>query len=244
MVQQHQQELQKQLWNIANTLRGNMSADDFRDYILGLIFYKYLSDKLNRYCDGLLLEDNITFSQAAEDEELITDLREECIENLGYFIGPSQLFAILAKRGEKHEFILDELSRVLNDIEQSTTAADSADDFNGLFEELDLNSSKLGKNPDSRNKLIGHVLAHLENIDFHIENTEIDLLGDAYEYLIGQFASGAGKKAGEFYTPQQVSKILAKLVTIDDHGNQRAVKSVYDPTCGVNLHRKLIHFNP
>ncbi|PMP02164.1 type I restriction-modification system subunit M [Vibrio breoganii] len=225
MVQQHQQELQKQLWNIANTLRGNMSADDFRDYILGLIFYKYLSDKLNRYCDELLVEDGIKFVDS--DDELIEELRDECIENLGYFITPDELFSSLAKRGEKQEFILDSLSRTLNDIEQSTTAADSADDFNGLFEELDLNSSKLGKNPDARNKLIGQVLVHLENIDFHLENTEIDLLGDAYEYLIGQFASGAGKKAGEFYTPQQVSKILAKLVSLD--GN---VKSVYDPTCG------------
>ncbi|MDE5178900.1 type I restriction-modification system subunit M [Vibrio fluvialis] len=227
MVQQHQQELQKQLWNIANTLRGNMSADDFRDYILGLIFYKYLSDKLNRYCDELLAEDGVTFAGAADDKELINELREECVENLGYFIAPKQLFSSLAGRGKKQEFIIDELDRSLADIEQSTTAADSADDFNGLFEELDLNSSKLGKNPDARNKLISQVLVHLDNIDFHLENTEIDLLGDAYEYLIGQFASGAGKKAGEFYTPQQVSKILAKLVSLD--GN---VKSVYDPTCG------------
>jgi type I restriction enzyme M protein len=227
MVQQHQQELQKQLWNIANTLRGNMSADDFRDYILGLIFYKYLSDKLNRYCDELLAEDGITFVGAADDKELLNDLRDECVENLGYFIAPKQLFSSLAERGKKQEFIIDELDRTLADIEQSTTAADSADDFNGLFEELDLNSNKLGKNPDARNKLINQVLVHLDNIDFHLENTEIDLLGDAYEYLIGQFASGAGKKAGEFYTPQQVSKILAKLVSLD--GN---VKSVYDPTCG------------
>ncbi len=101
MVQQHQQELHKQLWNIANTLRGNMSADDFRDYILGFIFYKYLSDKLSRYCDGLLSEDGITFAQASDDEELITDLRKECIENLGYFIAPNQLFATLAKRSLK-----------------------------------------------------------------------------------------------------------------------------------------------
>lgn len=227
MVQQHQQELQKQLWNIANTLRGNMSAGDFRDYILGLIFYKYLSDKLNRYCDELLAEDGVTFAGAADDKELINELREECVENLGYFIAPKQLFSSLAARGQKQEFIIDELDRVLADIEQSTTTADSADDFNGLFEELDLNSSKLGKNPNARNKLISQVLVHLDNIDFHLENTEIDLLGDAYEYLIGQFASGAGKKAGEFYTPQQVSKILAKLVSLD--GN---VKSVYDPTCG------------
>lgn len=225
MVEQHQQELKKQLWNIANTLRGNMSADDFRDYILGLIFYKYLSDKLHNYCDELLAEDNETFIEA--DDELIVDLRTECIENLGYFIAPKQLFSVLASRGEKKEFILHDLERVLVDIEHSATSADSADDFNGLFEELDLNSSKLGNNPDARNNKISQVLFHLGNIDFHLESTEIDILGDAYEYLIGEFASGAGKKAGEFYTPQQVSKILAKIVS-----QSSDVKSVYDPTCG------------
>ncbi len=194
MVEQHQKELKKQLWNIANTLRGNMSADDFRDYILGLIFYKYLSDKLHNYCDELLAEDNETFIEA--DDELIVDLRTECIENLGYFIAPKQLFSVLASRGEKKEFILHDLERVLVDIEHSATSADSADDFNGLFEELDLNSSKLGKNPDARNNKISQVLVHLDNIDFHLESTEIDILGDAYEYLIGEFASGAGKKQG------------------------------------------------
>lgn len=225
MVEQHQQELKKQLWNIANTLRGNMSADDFRDYILGLIFYKYLSDKLHSYCDNLLAEDGIKFIEA--DEELVSDLRLECIENLGYFIAPNQFFSVLAKRGDKKEFILHDLERVLVDIERSATSADSADDFNGLFEDLDLNSSKLGKNPDDRNSKIAQVLGHLEHINFHLESTEIDILGDAYEYLIGEFASGAGKKAGEFYTPQQVSKILAKIVSQSSN-----VKSVYDPTCG------------
>lgn len=225
MVEQHQRALKNQLWNIANTLRGNMSADDFRDYILGLIFYKYLSDKLNRYCDELLAEDGDKFISVTDD--LIEDLREECIENLGYFIAPHQLFSILAKRGENKEFIIQDLERVLTDIEHSATAAESADDFNGLFEDLDLNSSKLGKNPDARNSKIAQVLVHLNNINFQLENTEIDILGDAYEYLIGEFASGAGKKAGEFYTPQQVSKILAKLVSLSGD-----VKSVYDPTCG------------
>ncbi|MBB1312490.1 type I restriction-modification system subunit M [Aliivibrio sp. SR45-2] len=229
MVREHQKELQKQLWSIANTLRGNMSADDFRDYILGLIFYKYLSDKLNRYGDKLLSQDGIKFyeyeNHLDSDDKLY--MQKQCVENLGYFIAPKQLFSSLAKRGEKEEFIIQDLERVLVDIERSATAGDSADDFNGLFEDLDLNSSKLGKNPEARNSKIAQVLIHLENIDFHLESTEIDILGDAYEYLIGQFASGAGKKAGEFYTPQQVSKILAKIVSQSSN-----VKSVYDPTCG------------
>ena len=134
----------------------------------------------------------------------------------------------MAERGANDKFILDDVTNVLNHIEQSTMGADSADDFNGLFDELDLTSNKLGKTPDARNKLIAKVLEHLDNIDFHLENSEIDILGDAYEYLIGMFASGAGKKAGEFYTPQMVSKLLAKLVTL----NNPHIKSVYDPTCG------------
>ncbi|MCH7422118.1 type I restriction-modification system subunit M [Shewanella sp. MM_2022_3] len=232
MVEQHQQELKKQLWNIANTLRGNMSADDFRDYILGLIFYKYLSDKLNRYADLLLKQDGLHFAKidetSADGKELLDAVKEESLDNLGYFFKPSELFHVLAERGENGQFILDDLTNVLNHIEQSTMGEDSADDFNGLFDELDLTSNKLGKNPDARNKLIAQVLAHLDNIDFHLEHTEIDILGDAYEYLIGMFASGAGKKAGEFYTPQMVSKLLAKLVT----QNNPNLKSVYDPTCG------------
>jgi len=232
MVEQHQQELKKQLWNIANTLRGNMSADDFRDYILGLIFYKYLSDKLNKYADELLSEDGVTFAEVDENsedgKEILEAVQEEALDKLGYFFKPSELFHVIAEAGTQGEFILDDVRDVLNDIEQSTMGADSAEDFNGLFDELDLTSNKLGKTPDVRNKLISQVLKHLDNIDFHLENSEIDILGDAYEYLIGMFASGAGKKAGEFYTPQMVSKLLAKLVTF----NNANIKSVYDPTCG------------
>ena len=232
MVEQHQKELKKQLWNIANTLRGNMSADDFRDYILGLIFYKYLSDKLNRYADELLSEDGIQFAKidekSEEGQEYLEAVQEEALDKLGYFFKPSELFNVVAEAGANGEFILDDVRDVLNDIEQSTMGADSADDFNGLFDDLDLTSNKLGKTPDARNKLIAKVLEHLDNIDFHLENSEIDILGDAYEYLIGMFASGAGKKAGEYYTPQMVSKLLAKLVTLDNPN----LKSVYDPTCG------------
>ena len=232
MVEQHQQELKKQLWNIANTLRGNMSADDFRDYILGLIFYKYLSDKLNRYADELLSEDETQFSKVDENsdegKEILEAVQEEALDKLGYFFKPSELFHVIAKAGKDGDFILDNVRDVLNHIEQSTMGADSADDFNGLFDDLDLTSNKLGKTPDARNNLIAKVLEHLNNINFHLENSEIDILGDAYEYLIGMFASGAGKKAGEFYTPQMVSKLLAKLVTRDNPN----LKSVYDPTCG------------
>ena len=117
---------------------------------------------------------------------------------------------------------------VLNSIAQSTMGTESEEEFDHLFEDMDLSSSKLGKTEKAKNELVVKILTHLENIDFKLEDTKVDVLGDAYEYLIGKFASGAGKKAGEFYTPQEVSKILAKLVT----SGKRKLKSVYDPTCG------------
>ena len=125
-------------------------------------------------------------------------------------------------------FIIEDLQKILINIQQSTMGTESEDDFDNLFEDMDLNSTKLGKTPEARNDIISKVLFHLDQIDFKLENTELDVLGDAYEYLIGQFASGAGKKAGEFYTPQEVSKILAKIVTT----GKSKLKSVYDPTCG------------
>jgi len=153
------------------------------------------------------------------------------VSTLGYFLLPSELFSELAKRGNsggKHQFILGDLAKVLTHIEQSTMGTESEEDFGNLFADLDLTSHKLGKSENDKNELIVKVLSHLDEIDFDLENTESDVLGDAYEYLIGKFASGAGKKAGEFYTPQQVSNVLAQLVTV---GKDR-LKSVYDPTCG------------
>jgi type I restriction enzyme M protein len=233
MTEQKQQ-LEQQLWNIANTLRGKMDADDFRDYILGFIFYKYLSTKMELYANEILEPDNLKFRDIeghAQEVELLEALRDAALDKLGYFLLPSELFSELAKRGNsggKHQFILGDLAKVLTHIEQSTMGSESEEDFGNLFEDLDLTSSKLGKSENDKNELIVKVLSHLDEIDFDIANTESDLLGDAYEYLIGKFASGAGKKAGEFYTPQQVSNVLAQLVTV----GKDKLKSVYDPTCG------------
>jgi type I restriction enzyme M protein len=177
---------------------------------------------------------------------------------LGYFLKPSELFGEVAKRGastssatttssttttssatttssgkgseteRSRSFILEDLQKILTNIQLSTMGTASEEDFDNLFEDMDLNSTKLGKTPEARNEIIAKVLSHLDKIDFKLEHTELDVLGDAYEYLIGQFASGAGKKAGEFYTPQQVSMVLAKLVTT----GKTKLKTVYDPTCG------------
>lgn len=226
--------LEQQLWNIANTLRGKMNADEFRDYILGFIFYKYLSTKMNLYANTILKPDGLTFQEIeghAQEAEYMAAIKDAALERLGYFLEPSHLFSELAKRGNgggKHQFILGDLAKVLTHIEQSTMGSESEEDFGNLFEDLDLTSSKLGKSENDKNELIVKVLTHLDEVDFDLENTDSDVLGDAYEYLIGQFASGAGKKAGEFYTPQQVSNVLAQLVTV----GKEQLKNVYDPTCG------------
>jgi len=240
--------LETQLWNIADSLRGKMNADEFRDYCLGFIFYKYLSERQHLYANEVLAEDGIDFLEidesAADGQEYLEALKEESIAELGYFLKPSELFSALAQRAlgnqaDKDEisdeelekssiFILDDLTQVLNSIERSTMGKESEEDFDHLFEDLDLTSTKLGRTPKAKNALIAKILVHLDKIDFRLADTESDVLGDAYEYLIGKFASGAGKKAGEFYTPQQVSKVLAKIVTT---GKER-LKSVYDPTCG------------
>lgn len=232
MTQVQLQQLQKQLWNIANDLRGKMGADEFRDYMLGFIFFKYLSEKSVNFANELLDGEDITFLELEESDPehlpYIEEIKKNSIEEVGYALSPKQLFHTIAERGRQGEFILDDISATLKAIEQSTLGADSADDFANLFEDLDLNSTKLGNTANDRNELIAKILSHLDKIDFDISNTESDVLGDAYEYLIGEFASGAGKKAGEFYTPQSVSTLLAKIVT---QGKER-LRSVYDPTCG------------
>lgn len=234
MAAEHKQKLEQQLWNIANTLRGKMDADDFRDYILGFIFYKYLSTKMDLYANEILQPDGLTFQEIEghpQEAEFMEAIKDAALDKLGYFLQPSELFSELAKRGNgggKHNFILGDLAAVLTHIEQSTMGSESEEDFGNLFSDLDLTSHKLGKSESDKNELIVKVLVHLDEIDFDLENTDSDVLGDAYEYLIGQFASGAGKKAGEFYTPQQVSSILAQLVTV----GKDKLKSVYDPTCG------------
>lgn len=237
--------LEQQLWNIANTLRGKMNADEFRDYILGFIFYKYLSEKLHHHVNTeLLSEDGIDYAdiddKSADGAEMVEAIAEEVIPVLGFMLKPSELFSAVVRRGQSQEdngnhastagshFILEDLASILQNIERSTMGTESEDDFNQLFEDLDLSSSKLGKTEAQKNELVVRVLSHLDKIDFKLGDTDADILGDSYEYLIGQFASGAGKKAGEFYTPQTVSTILAQLVTAD----KKILKSVYDPTCG------------
>jgi type I restriction enzyme M protein len=233
MSEEQKKILEQKLWDIANTLRGKIDADEFRDYILGFIFYKYLSDKQHLHANQLLATEKVKDYINVTDKGDIQSIKEDSLEALGYFLPPEDLFNSIAQKGRektngKAGFIISDVERILRDIEQSTMGTDSEDDFIKLFEDLDLNSTKLRRTPDARNEIIAKIFTHLDGIDFDLANPNSDILGDAYEYLIAKFASGAGKKAGEFYTPQQVSKVLAKIVT---SGKPR-LKDVYDPTCG------------
>ena len=235
MTEGQKRKLEQRLWEIANALRGKMDADHFRDYILGFIFYKYLSEKIIIYANKILEHDKKKYTELnqAEHKDIVEAVEAEAIKDIGYFLKPKDLFHELVKRGNannetKSKFILDDLSKILNNIQQSTMGTESEEDFINLFEDLDLDSSKLGKSPETRNEVIIKIISERDKIDFGLDDINADILGDAYEYLIANFASGAGKKAGEFYTPQKVSTILAKLVTHNKH----KLKSVYDPTCG------------
>lgn len=230
--------LEKQLWAVANLLRGKMNADEYKNYILGFIFYKYLSEKLELYVnEKLLASENFKFAEIDEDtkdgKKYLDEIKTGCISHLGFFLKPTELFSYLVKKGkgeikDPSNFILEDLKNVLNTIEQTSRGTASEDDFEHLFDDVDLTSSKLGSGENKKNEVIVDVLSLLNGIDFQLEDSKSDLLGDAYEYLIGEFAAGAGKKGGEFYTPAQVSRLLAQIVSQD----KKRIRSAYDPTCG------------
>lgn len=236
MTEEQKRLLRDALWKIANDLRGKMDADEFRDYILGFIFFRYLSERMQMYANVILAADEITYGSIREGtdegEEILDAIRSEAVEELGYFLRPSELFEAVATKGAQkgNNFILEDLGRILTNIQKSTMGTESEEDFDHLFEDMDLGSTKLGRTVADRNELVAKVMGRLSDskVDFQLNNAESDVLGDAYEYLIGQFASGAGKKAGEFYTPQQVSTILARIVT----SGKTRLENVYDPTCG------------
>ena len=152
MGEENKKILEQQLWNIANTLRGKMDADEFRDYILGFIFYKYLSEKMEDYANELLERDGIIYAELKESSEELKDIKGYAIEALGYFLKPSELFSAVAKRGngDANNFILENLTGILRSIEQSTMGHESEDDFEHLFEDLDLSSTKLGKTVEAK----------------------------------------------------------------------------------------------
>lgn len=227
-IQQHQKELCNKLWAMANALRGNMEAYEFKNYILGMIFYYYLSDKTEKYMEKLLKDDGITYEEAWADEEYKDAVVEEALNDLGFVIEPQFLFKNMVKMVENRSFDIEFLQKAINALMDSTIGNDSQDDFEGLFSDMQLDSTKLGHTVKDRSAVMAKIVASLDEINFSVEDTKIDILGNAYEYLIGQFAATAGKKAGEFYTPSAPAELLCRLAC----NGLTDVKAAADPTCG------------
>mgnify|MGYP000903220415 CR=1 FL=1 len=231
--------LESSLWNAADILRGKMDASEYKNYLLGLIFYRFLSDQTLKTFAGWAGTDtdvSATYAQYMDPDfelEGVT-LRDSVIDylqtNLGYLIEPQALYSSLVTKIQEHTFALDDLSQALHDLELSTQNLRSSQDFSGLFDDVDLSSSKLGSSLQQRNQVISDTMLALNDIDLIHHNG--DVLGDAYEYLIAQFASQSGKKAGEFYTPQQVSDIIAQIVTYKRNEEENQIRTIYDPAVG------------
>jgi len=228
LLQKQQGEVDTKLWSMADELRGSMDASEFKNYILGLIFYKFLSDKIVKTVNDDLQDDGISFVEAWKDPNYQKDIRELSVTTNGYFLDPKFLFDSLVEKVATSTFSVEDLKDGVKAIIVSTVGQKSQDDFSDLFEDMDLDSNKLGKGEAERSKLIGKIINEINDLDLDISDTNFDILGHAYEYLIGKFAASAGKKAGEFYTPAQVSELLARIVTMEN----KDPRSVYDPTCG------------
>lgn len=225
---QHSSVLKRQLWAIADLLRGQMDSSEYSKYMLSLIFYKFLSEYLETQLLTEVYTDYKTYEELCENE---TNATEDIIEEFGYFIKPEYLYKNIVKeihKGQLGKWNNDYLKTALNKLEESPVEQKAKEAFEGLFDDMDLDSKKLGLDIQSRNNKMAEVILEIAKIDFHLKDTKIDVLGDAYEYLIGNFASEAGKKGGEFYTPQQVSLLVAQILTYEKPN----LESVYDPTCG------------
>lgn len=221
-------ELSNKLWEMANNLRGTMEAYEFKNYILGLIFYKFLSDKTVKFFTEQLKQDGITYAEAWDDEEYHEAVKEESLERLGYIIEPKYLFESMIKMIEEGEFSIEYLEEGVNSIVESTQGQPSEEDFKGLFDDLDLKASRLGKVVSERTKAIGRMMQTIDTIEIEFDTTETDVLGEAYIQLISKFAQSGGSKGGEFFTNPSLSRLVAKLACV----GLTDVKSVFDPTCG------------
>ena len=228
LLAKQQSEVDAKLWAMANELRGSMEASEFKNYILGLIFYKFLSNKIVKTLNDELADDDLTFDKAWKDESMRDDIKELSVRTIGYFLNPNYLFESFVNKINVNQFSVEDLKEGIKAITSSTIGAESQDDFADLFEDMDLDNNKLGKGEGERSKLIGKIILKINDLNLDLSETNFDILGHAYEYLIGKFAASAGKKAGEFYTPAQVSELLARIVTLEN----KNLKSAYDPTCG------------
>jgi len=230
--EQQRAELHKTIWRIANDLRGSVDGWDFKSYVLGIIFYRFISENLTAYLNRLEREaGDVDFDYAKLSDKDAEFGRKDTVDEKGFYILPSELFVNVRKRAAQDVNLNETLSRVFASIEGSAVGAASEDDIKGLFHDLDVNSPKLGPTVAKRNERLVKLLDAIGELDFgnggFTENT-IDVFGDAYEYMMTMYASGAGKSGGEFFTPQEVSELLARITVV----GKTEVNKVYDPAVG------------
>ncbi len=224
------EELHKAIWSIADDLRGAVDGWDFKQYVLGMMFYRYISENITNYInDGEKRAGNSSFDYAKLSDDMAKTQRNELVKEKGFFILPSELFCNIVKSAKDDENLNETLERIFRNIEDSAKGSESEDDFSGLFDDIDVNSNKLGSTVAKRNEKLIKILDGINNIPLgNYQDNSIDAFGDAYEFLMSMYASNAGKSGGEFYTPQEVSELLTRLAIV----GKSQVNKVYDPACG------------
>ncbi|MBE7527352.1 MAG: type I restriction-modification system subunit M [Burkholderiales bacterium] len=223
---QQRAELQRRIWQIANDVRGAVDGWDFKQYVLGALFYRFISENFASYIEGG--DDNLRYAELP-DSVITPDIKDDAIKTKGYFIYPSQLFATIAAGANSNESLNTDLAAIFAAIEASASGYPSEQDIKGLFADFDTTSNRLGNTVKDKNTRLAAVLKGVEDLDFgDFDSSHIDLFGDAYEFLISNYAANAGKSGGEFFTPQHVSKLIAQLAM----HQQTSVNKIYDPACG------------
>jgi type I restriction enzyme M protein len=227
--EQERGELHKTIWQIANDLRGSVDGWDFKQYVLGILFYRFISENLTNYINTDERRTNTNFNYENLSDKEAEYGRVDTIKEKGFYILPSELFINVLKNSKEDKNLNETLASIFHNIENSAKGFESQDDFKGLFADLDVNSAKLGNTVEQRNQKLVKLLEAIGNLGLgtYTDHT-IDAFGDAYEFLMTMYASNAGKSGGEFYTPQEVSELLAKITTV----GKKEVNKVYDPACG------------
>lgn len=223
---EQRQELQNKIWKIANEVRGSVDGWDFKQFVLGTLFYRFISENFTHYMEGG--DESINYP-GLSDDVITPEIKDDAVKTKGYFIYPSQLFVNIAKTANTNSNLNTDLKAIFDAIESSANGYPSEQDIKGLFADFDTTSSRLGNTVENKNTRLAAVLKGVAELNFKkFEENEIDLFGDAYEFLISNYAANAGKSGGEFFTPQHVSKLIAQLAM---HG-QKTVNKIYDPAAG------------
>ena len=227
--EQERAELHRTIWNIADDLRGSVDGWDFKQYVLGMLFYRYISENLTDYINkGKREAGEVNFDYAKLSDEEADSARNEIVETKGFFILPGELFCNVKNKAPEDKNLNETLEKIFRNIENSAIGKKSEPDFKGLFDDLDVNSKKLGGTVNERNEKLVKLINGIASMKLKNSNNTIDLFGDAYEFLMGMYAGNAGKSGGEFFTPQEVSELLTRITLI----GKTEVNKVYDPACG------------